>query len=148
MSRSSHEFDLFLTYLYLFSNKCAKYKLRICQVHQYSYNFLFGTFQSLYKQNKLTSYVWILKSSHFPVFQPKQHLFQEILYIFTRYNYSFSTSQNNILFRNTSCTKTFNFRKSPKKFQKVSNPAKKKRCFPDVFLMCHLILLQAGILQT
>ena len=26
--RSSDEFDLFLTYLYLFRNKCAKYKLR------------------------------------------------------------------------------------------------------------------------
>jgi hypothetical protein len=28
---SSHEFDLFLTYLHLFRNKCAKYKLQICE---------------------------------------------------------------------------------------------------------------------
>ena len=67
--------------------------------HQYSFNFLFGTFQSLYKQNKstswgLTGYVWILKSSHFPMCQPKQHLFQEILCIFTRHTYTFSTPQN------------------------------------------------------
>jgi hypothetical protein len=42
------------------------------------------------------NYKRILKRSHFPVCQPKQHLFEEISDIFTRHTYTFSTSHNNI----------------------------------------------------
>jgi hypothetical protein len=105
-------------------------------LHQYSYNFLFGIFQSLYKlvQAKQVNKPQVDKLClNFEKFTfsslPTQAAFisGNCVHLYEAYLHFFNVCKQ-YFFGNTACTKRFNFRKSSKGVQKSATQQEKWMC--------------------